>query len=431
MQRSEKYFYSILLLEIISLALINLTSVRPILLYTFSYIISSLLFFILAIFLLRINITHKNILILILLALILRLSFLFTDPIGSDDVYRYMWDGKLQTHGINPYLYKPLDEKLNHFHSDLLPSAMNFKEMRTIYFPVSQWLFFLGFQISGEEVWGYKLLLFLFEILTFYLLYRILGSDQKKYLLLYAFCPLPIIHFAVDAHLDGFGLPLILFAFYFYQRNKKIFATIFLGLSFSIKPVGIILLPILFLAEKNFWDKIKITIIPMIAFFLQFIPYIFTSNPFEAFLIYSKHWFYNGMVFNLINSFIHNNQTSRLICSILLILVLIPLYFSKKEFTQKIYFSILLLMIFSPVVHPWYVVWLLIFTVFVFNWSGIWFAAISSLTALTILNFRTNGIWIDYWWVQLIEYLPVIGLMILELFPKFKNHWFPSRTTQV
>jgi hypothetical protein len=35
--------------------------------------------------------------------LIVRASFLNMTPIGSDDIYRYLWDGKVQAAGVNPY----------------------------------------------------------------------------------------------------------------------------------------------------------------------------------------------------------------------------------------------------------------------------------------------------------------------------------------
>ncbi|MDP3582048.1 MAG: hypothetical protein Q8S39_08925, partial [Ignavibacteria bacterium] len=302
-------------------------------------------------------------------------------------------------------------------------SKMNFKEMKTIYFPLSQWLFYVGYKLSGEAVWAYKLLLLLSELLTLFLLYKILAklNIAKKYLLLYALAPLPIIQFALDAHLDGFGLPLLLAFIYFYLADKKIISAIFLGLSFSIKPVGVLILPILFLREKKITNKLLMVTVPFIAFGIQFLPYIFSANPLEAFLIYTRNWFYNGLVFNLLNSFIHNNQTTRFWCSVVLLVSLVPVYFSKKILLDKIYFAVMLLMIFSPVVHPWYISWVLILVVLTRKWSGAYFAAAASLTSLTVLNYQLNGVWKDYLAVQIVEYVPVIALLIFEFLKSEKE----------
>lgn len=75
-------------------------------------------------------------------------------------------------------------------------------------------------------------------------------------------------------------------------------------------------------------------------------------------------------------------------------------------------------MIFSPVVHPWYIAWLGVLVPLTQKWSGIFFVALSSLTTVTVMNYQLYGVWIDYWWVLLIEYLPVIIFMLIELFKK-------------
>lgn len=389
---------------------------------TFSlvYISTSLIFLVISLLIFKVELKFKEVAIITALGLLIRFSFINTEPVGSEDIYRYIWDGKVQANSINPYLYTANDSALVDLHSEILPSKLNFAHMKTIYFPLSQWFFYIGYTLSGEDVWGYKLLLFIAELLTIIFLYFLIKkrNSELKYLLFYVLAPLPIIHFALDGHVDGFGLPLFILSILFYFTNKKILSAILLGLSISIKPVGLVLLPIFFLNEKNIINKIKFAIIPFLVFAVQFLPYIFNSNPFEAFLIYTRHWIFNGFVFNIFNSFIHNNQTSRMICGIMLALVLLILYFSKKEIDLKIYFSVLLLMIFSPVVHPWYIAWLAVLIPLTQKWSGIFYVSLSSLTTITVLNYQLYGVWTDYWWVLLIEYLPVIILMIIELFKR-------------
>lgn len=400
-----------------AIAFIHISKLTPIISYTIIFIFSSLLYLIIGWQIFKIELPSKNIYLFIFLAFLLRLSFLNTSPIGSEDIYRYMWDGKIQANGVNPYLYTPGDDHLKSYYSDLLPKALNFREMKTIYFPLSQWLFYIGYKLSGESVWGYKLLLILFELLTLAGLFLLLRklNITRKYLLLYVLCPLPIFQFAIDAHLDGFGLPLLIFSLFFYLDNKKIYSLILLGLSLSIKPIGLLLIPIYFLNEKSILQKIKTVLIPFMAFFAQFIFYIFSSNPFEALFIFTKSWYFNGFVFNLLNAVFSNNQTSRLICGILLALSLIPVYFSKREMIEKIYFAVLLLMIFSPVVHPWYITWVAVLLPFSHKWSGLYFVAACSFTAITILNYQLYGIWKDYWMVLIVEYLPILMFLFSEM----------------
>ncbi len=388
--------------------------------YTAVNIFTSIVYIILCWFIYKHEISVRDVILFTALAIIIRLIFLNFSPIGSDDIYRYMWDGKLQQNGINPYLYTPNDSKLSFLHTDILPSKVNFRDMKTIYFPLSQWLFYVGYLLSGENVWGYKLLLFIAELITIYSLFSILKQSRldEKYILFYVLCPLPIIHFAIDAHLDGLGLPLLLLFLLFYLKGKKIISLIFLGLSFSIKPVGLVFLPVLFLTDKNFTNRLKVILIPLFIFFIQFVPYIFNSNPFEAFIIYTENWTFNGIIFDIINMYFHNNQRSRLICGILLVVFLIPIYFGKKSFNDKIYYSALFMMIFSPVVHPWYIGWIAVLLPLSRKWSGLLLTALCSFTSFTVLNYQLNGVWKEYWLVLLIEYLPVFIFLLWEMFKR-------------
>jgi alpha-1,6-mannosyltransferase len=390
---------------------------KPIENFVIIYISTSLLFVLICFLILKTDLDFKEIAAFLFLGLLIRLSFINTSPIGSDDIYRYMWDGKVQAYGINPYSFTPNNDALQALHSNILPRLVNFPEYKTIYFPLSQWIFYSGYQLSGESYWGYKFLLLLFETLTILALFMLLKRTglPQKFVLFYALCPLPIIHFSIDAHLDGFGLPLLLFSILLYLKEKKVLSLILLGLSLSIKPIGLLLMPILFLNEKNILERVKVLFIPFIAFFIQFIPYIFNSNPFEMFFIYAKNWTFNGLIFNIINIFINNNQTSRMICAALLILSLLPLFLSRKELISKFYYSIILLYIFSPVVHPWYIAWLAILLPIFPRWSGVLFIGLSSLTSITVLNYQLYGVWKDYTFVLIIEYLPLLVLTGWEL----------------
>jgi hypothetical protein len=414
--------------------LIHILNIQPVIAYSIIYISSSIIFVFISLLVLKNEIPFSYVVGLVAVGILLRVSFVSINPIGSDDYYRYMWDGKVQSAGINPYLYSPNDPSLQNLHSEIIPKLINNPDMKTIYFPLSQWLFYAGYSLSGEAVWGYKLLLLIFELITLSALFLLIRKMNipDKYILLYALCPLPIIQFSLDAHLDGFGLPLLILALFFYLDNKKILALIFLGLSFSIKPVGLLFLPILFFHEKKLPERIKVVFIPAIAFSVQFLPYILISNPFEAFFIYAKHWTFNGIVFEIVDSFIKNNQISRIICGILLVICLLPFIFNKMDLLHKYYYSVLLLLIFSPVVHPWYIAWLAVLLSILPRWSGIFYVSFSSLTVFTVLSYQLNGLWKEYPIVLMLEYIPVVVILIYELSKEKKLFlWIAGRINRI
>lgn len=234
--------FGFLIIPILLVTKIHFVNNNLILNYSILWIISSL-FYLISIYLIKkIRINNYQLLFLLLLSAITQLTFINYEPIGSDDIYRYMWDGKVQANGINPYLYIPTDKELNELHSNILPAKINFKEMRTVYFPLSQWLFYIGYLIGGENFWAYKLLIFLSIIITIILLYKflLLLNLDKKRLLFFVLSPLIYFQFSLDGHLDAFGIPLLISSLYFYIKGKKLISAIFLGLSFSIKPIAIV-----------------------------------------------------------------------------------------------------------------------------------------------------------------------------------------------
>lgn len=404
-------------LVIAALAAMHIPFAAPVLTYTGAFIAASALYLPLAWILLRTEIPRAAFVVFVALALLLRLSFLVSPPAGSDDVYRYLWDGKVQADGVNPYRYPPNADELRHLRTPLLPSHINHPEMKTAYFPLDEWLFAGCYRLSGEAIWGWKLLLLLSEGLTFaglILLVRQAGRPLQL-VLLYALCPLPILSFALDAHVDGVGLPLLVFSLLLHLRGRKPISLILLGLAIAVKPVALAVLPILFFGEKTTGGRVRVVLIPAVTVLLGFLPYLGDAGPWESLFTLTQHWAFNGSVFNLVYGVIGNNQHARLVCGTVLAGALVLLARSTRDFLPKVYFAILLLLLFSPVVHPWYVAWLTVLLPAVPYWSGMAFSATVSLTALTVLTFATGGAWNEHPGVSMLEYLPVAAFLLIEM----------------
>lgn len=397
--------------------LIHWSPFQPVAAYAFVFVFTSLVFLYLSRQLFTSEPSSRILWIAIALAFLVRLSFINLSPIGSDDVYRYMWDGRTQTHGVNPYLYSPDAPQLDSLHTQLLPAAVNHPDMKTVYFPFSQWVFYGCYHLSGENLWGYKLVLLVAELATLIGLLLLLRQLKipTKFVLLYILCPLPIIQFALDAHIDAVGLPLLIFGLVAYLRGSKVLSYALLALSISVKPVAVLILPLLFLREKGIWNKLAVAAVPSIVVAGQFLPYVFSSNPLEGLTRFAENWTFNGAVFESLYLYFSDNQKTRLVCAVLLCVSLLLLYLRKKEPLDAFYFSVLLLLILSPVVHPWYVSWLAVLLPFARRWSGIVYVSSVSFTVYTIVNYRLHGNWDQSALVLALEYLPVIIVMFMEL----------------
>ncbi len=409
--------FILLILSLLGFYVLSVLHVKPIVSYTIVYVASSLLYLLVAMVLKKKEVTKTDFVWLLGSAIVLRLAFLTLQPVGSPDYYRYVWDGKVEAHGINPYRYAPDDSALTGLHSETLPRLVTYPAMRTIYPPVSEGLFYAAYSIAGESYVGTKILILLFDLATMVglvLLLTLLNQD-RKYLLLYALCPLTIVQFFLDAHVDIFGFVFLISAIYSFIRERKLAAYLLLGLSMSVKPLALIVVPIFFFTEKGIGNRLKAAAIPLVVLGISYLPFVFTGKPFQALLTFTENWTFNGVVFHVLNSFIHDNQRTRLICALLLLATYIPIILSRRELIEKIYLSIFLLFIFSPIVHPWYIGWLVVLLPLVPRWSGIAYAALSSLTVFTILNYQMTGVWKDYPPVLIVEYVPVLILFLWEL----------------
>lgn len=390
---------------------------QPIVAYSIIFIITSLLFIPLCQFILKYNISPKYVFVFLVVGIALRLTLIFIHPIGSDDYYRYLWDGKVMANGINPYRYAPADSALSSFHSQVFPSKINHADMKTIYPPLAEMLFYASYKFGGESFIGLKSILLVFDLMTIwgiYLIIKKLGASGKN-ILIYALCPLPLYQFFIDGHMDGFGIPFLVFGILFYLKDKKLLSYFLIGLSICIKPMGLVLLPILFFLEKEWLGRIKIVLIPALVCMLLYLPFIFSGSPFQALVTFTENWTFNGIAFDFLNLFFNDNQRARALCAILFVIFYLPIVLSRKDILTKIYLSVFVLLIFSPVVHPWYLSWLAFLLPIRPRWSGIVFVSLISLTSFTLITYQLTGIWKEYVWVLLLEYLPVLVLFVYEL----------------
>ncbi|HTY35575.1 MAG TPA: hypothetical protein VMH23_00595 [Bacteroidota bacterium] len=421
-------FIAVVILITAGLLAVHVPLLHPAWMYTLVFVGTSAFFGWMSWLLLRTELSERFLFAILVVAFLVRLSFVASTPIGSDDIYRYMWDGKVQSSHINPYLYAPDSSALSSLHSDLLPCSVNHPTLKTLYFPFSEWIFYLGYQMSGEHVWGYKILLLASELATFLALFLLLRlmDIPRKYLLLYALCPLPILQFGLDGHLDAIGFPLLLFGLFSFLSRRRMIGLILFGLSISIKPVAVVLLPVLFFAERSWGRRFLVLGVPAIVVAIQFLPYVISSNPFEALGTFARDWTFNGIVFEGVYAVLADNQKSRLICLGLLCVLLLIVYLSNKNLPGKMNLAVLLLLLCSPVVHPWYIAWLTLLLPLTRSWTGIVYSMTASLTSVTILTYKLSGMWGQPWWALIAEYLPVIVVLTWEVSRAGQWHFIPG-----
>ena len=188
---------------------------------------------------------------LLMITVAVQVCGLLVFPLTSDDIYRYVWDGRVQLAGIDPYRFVPLDPALTFLRDAQLfppggPPAINRPGVHTIYPPGAQALFTaVAFLVPAPlGLAGLRVVAAVAVVITTGLLGRYLGS-RRGLALLYGANPRVMIEAANGGHLDALVALAVLGVVWCTVDRRFWWAGLFLGLAASLKLVPLLLVPVL------------------------------------------------------------------------------------------------------------------------------------------------------------------------------------------
>ncbi len=149
----------------------------------------------------------------LVVALLLRLLALPLAPSLSDDVHRYLWDGRVAASGANPYRLTPNDADLTGLRDDLWQRTAH-RDVATVYPPLALSLFTAA-NFLPRPLTGYKLTLAAVDLIGCILLLALArrrGSVAAA--LAYVWNPLVVIEGAGMGHVDVLGASLVIACVY-------------------------------------------------------------------------------------------------------------------------------------------------------------------------------------------------------------------------
>ena len=205
---------------------------------------------------------------ILVLATLCRMAIIFQEP--SDDINRYLWEGRLLSHGISPYHHSPDDPALpNLANGDPFHGNVNHPELSAAYPPFVLYVFALLASISYNPL-IFKITFILFDLGTIGFLLSLLnfrGLDLR-WAILYALNPVILSAFAGQGHFDVLQLFFLTGALCFYDRKKWGWMFLFAGLAVQIKYVSVVVVP--FLINRNnlrqLWIGIAVIFLPFLPF---------------------------------------------------------------------------------------------------------------------------------------------------------------------
>jgi hypothetical protein len=163
---------------------------------------------------------------------------------------RYVWDGRVQRLGLNPYLVVPATPSLDYTHTDET-RQMPSRRWRTSYPPGAQ-LFFRGVTAVHDSTVAMKLALVVCDLFTIFIVRRWLRvTGRSDWLTLaYAWNPLVILEVAHSGHIDALGAMWIALAALALTTRRTTVASAAFVIAVATKLLPVVLLPL-------FWRRVR------------------------------------------------------------------------------------------------------------------------------------------------------------------------------
>jgi alpha-1,6-mannosyltransferase len=360
---------------------------------------------------------HRVIVIGLVLAALWHLPFLLMPPGSDDDVHRYVWDGRVQRLGYNPYIVVPNDPALSALHTPET-RTLNNPDVPSPY-PAGAQFFFRAVTAIHESTFAFKVAFAACELAIVLLLLaelRRLGQGEH-WVLAYAWNPLLVTCVTQSGHIDILGVLLLLLSAAALQRRRRTFAAIAFGLAVAVKFLPIVLTPL-------YWRRVRARdgLLAVLIIGLLYAPFLrHGSVPMGSLGVFVQRFRFNDPVFGELERIVSPQVVAALAVLVGLVTAAVPRRrydgFSSHTFAWPMAATLLC----APVVYPWYLLWLLPFvrsvsTVPIIIWT------VSIIPTFYVWHLRTLGRpWLVPDWIMLLEYGSVAAAAaIIELrrFPR-------------
>ena len=341
-------------------------------------------------------------------AIAFRLIGLVGGPFYEDDFYRYLWDAYRFAVAGTPYGTAPeeffVDPAVPVLFQGVL-DGVNYPELPTIYAPVTQVVFLIAYWIKPASVAVLQAILIAVDLAVVVLLLRLAPARN---VLLYAWCPLVVKEIAFTAHPDGVGVGLLLAAIVVARdpigasspqtrggsddrprsaerHHRWWISAALLGLAVAAKTFALVLAPLILLrARLRHWLLFVAT---AAAVYVPFV--VMGGTDLTSLLTFARDWEFNSAVFALLKTALAPSG-ARVVVALLFAAFWAAYVLRYTRGRERgiprgdWLFGVLLVL--SPVINPWYLLWLLPFAV-VFPSVWAWTASVAILLSyITGLN---------------------------------------------
>ena len=370
-------------------------------------------------------------------AILFRALLIFTPPTLSDDMYRYVWDGRVQANGISPYAYAPAAPEINFLREESIWPRINRQDAVTVYPAGAELAFAILWRIVPDNVRWFQIAMAASDLLggaLLVFLLRVLGRPMRL-ALIYLWNPLVIFELAHSAHVDGLVLPLLIAAWIARVKGRDGWVGVFLGIATAFKFYPAVLVPALWRPRDDRGRRRAAWVMPvafLAAFGLMYLPYISQSANVIGYLPnYFAERFNMGLA-GLVTRIAEQmgdpnwampfiNRSVAVTLAVVGIAFLFRPALNGEEAIRRCIWPIGTFTLLTPNLFPWYMLWSVPLVAlflkpgqfgFRFNaWTG--WLLFSGLVALAYTFFIA---WEPHLWVPWIEFAPLYLLLLSSRF---------------
>jgi alpha-1,6-mannosyltransferase len=328
------------------------------------------------------------------------LQFLRLPPGSDDDIHRYVWDGRVQRLGYDPYEVVPGDPAFSRLHTPET-RTLNHPDVPSPY-PAGAELFFRAVTAIYESTFALKAAFVICDFAIVLLLLDTLRRSQQgmHWVLAYAWNPLLATEVAGSGHVDIVGALLLVLSFAALSRQWRAVGAVAFGLAVAVKLLPIVLLPL-------YWKRIRLRdgILAIVVVGLLYVPFLKHEwIPIGSFGTYLQSFRFNDPVF----AALERVATPQLITALAVLagfLIAMRLRNGSPELSSEAFaWPMAGSLLCAPVVYPWYLLWMLPFlrsisTLPIIIWT------VSIIPTYVVWHLRALGRpWLLPEWVTLVQY---------------------------
>jgi hypothetical protein len=358
------------------------------------------------------GLSRRGLLLALGVAVLWRAALVLTPPLLSNDINRYVWEGRVQVHGGNPYAWPdrpdaPRWEGLR----DEVWRGLNHPDYPAIYPPLWQLAAWAVVAVS-DSVTAMKAFLALSELLMLWPLARVLerrGLPRERLLVL-AWSPLALVEIAGSGHNEAFGMLFLVLALAALEYGRPLASAVAAALGLQSK-----FLPGLVALAWARRYRPRQLLLAAGATLLVALPYASAGRVFWLSLSkYASFWRFNETLFAALLALVGSHRAAALTAAALVVALALVLAAARTEPVAAGIAVVAASLLLGPNVLPWYALWFLPFLVVRPEPAALLFTGTVALAYLVYPTWQSGERWEVGWGIRALEYGPCLVVAVVS-----------------